>query len=75
MGASSELVGDRQDLVTKPGGQLMGRENALETVIRLTPTWSAMVCSVTRAMVGCSACLLAHPLRAPGCALPVVPAL
>src|SRR6478672_11306199 len=26
-----------------------GREKALETVIRLTPTWSAMVCRVTLA--------------------------
>ncbi len=26
-----------------------GREKALDTVIRLTPTWSAIVCKVTRA--------------------------
>ena len=26
-----------------------GRENALDTVILLTPTWSAIVCRVTRA--------------------------
>ena len=46
----TELVGGREDaLRRRSADSWSGRENAFETVIRLTPTRSAIVCRVTLA--------------------------